>query len=173
MPRRLWLAESCSSPSSRGAATCAGAGQRSRVQLISDLNDEAYAVLMACLAAAMEFSTGAAPPPHDDDLGEAAAALAATAETATRGVLYEHQPESAVAARLARAMSAPLANAAQTGVARLDTATVTAMRRLATSVRAFRRTRAEAPDAYFSFLGRVLKPQLADAGTGQAVVLER
>ena len=38
----------------------------------------------------------------DDDVAEAAAALAATFETASRGVIYEHRPASLPAERLAR-----------------------------------------------------------------------
>ncbi len=139
------------------------------VQLIRGLDDEPYAVLMACLPAALQFRADATPAPRDADLEAAAAALAATAETAARGVLYEHQPESPVAARLARAMSAPLAEAAHAGIPRLDTSTVTAMRRLAESIKAVRRSEPDDPDAFFTFLGRALAPSLADANTGQAI----
>ena len=139
------------------------------VQLIRGLDDEAYAVLMACLPAALQFRAATAPAPLDADLEAAAAALAATAETAVRGVLYEHQPESPVAARLARAMSSPLAEAAQAGIPRLDTSTVTAMRRLETTVRTFRRGGPRPPDAFLAFLGRALAPRLADANTGQVI----
>jgi class 3 adenylate cyclase len=38
---------------------------------------------------------------NDDDVADAAGALAATFETAARGVIYEHAPESLVARRLA------------------------------------------------------------------------
>jgi hypothetical protein len=109
------------------------------------------------------------PPPLDTDLQQAAAALAATAETAMRGVLYEHPAESPVAARLARAMSAPLAEAAEAGVKRLDASTATAMRRVEEAVKEFRRAGEGAPDAYFAFLSRVLKPRLSDAQTGQVL----
>ena len=139
------------------------------VPLIRGLDDGGYAVLMACLPAAVTFRNEADPPPLDADLESAAAALAATAETAQRGVLYEHQPEGPVAARLARAMSAPLAEAASAGVQRLDASTAAAMRRVEAAVQEFRRTGPTAPDAYLAFLGRVLKPRLADAQTGQAL----
>jgi hypothetical protein len=138
------------------------------VPLIRGLDDGTYTVLMVCLQAAASFRTQADPSPLDDDLQQAAGALAATAETAIRGVLYEHQPASPVAARLARAMSVPLAEAAQAGMPRLDQATVTAMRRLEEAIGAFRRS-ATASDAFFQFLARVLKPRLADAQTGQAL----
>lgn len=137
------------------------------VPLIRDLDDDAYQVLMACVHAAVASRPLADPPPLDADLQQAADALAATAETAMRGVLYEHQPASPVAARLARAMSAPLAEAAQAGVPRLDASTAVAMRRLAAVLNAFRRSPANAPDAFFAFLGRVLTPRLADGRTGR------
>jgi hypothetical protein len=137
--------------------------------LIGDLDDEAYAVLLACLPAALQVRAETAPAPWDADLEAAAAALAATAETAARGVLYEHQPDSPVAARLMRAMSAPLADAATAGIPRLDAATATAMRRLAERVREVRRAGPGAPDAYFAFLARALAPRVADANTGQVV----
>ncbi|BCS35569.1 hypothetical protein TBR22_A48030 [Luteitalea sp. TBR-22] len=136
------------------------------VPLLRGLDDSGYEVLMACLSAVVAHRKGAEPPPLDSDLQEAAAALAATAETAQRGVLYEHQPEGPVAARLARAMSAPLAEAAAAGVKRLDVATALAMRRVEAEVKQFRRQGEPAPDAYLDFLGRVLKPRLADAQTG-------
>lgn len=136
------------------------------VPLIRGLDDGGYAVLMACLPAAVAFRNEAQPPPLDTDLQAAAGALAATAETAIRGVLYEHQAETPVAARLARAMSQPLADAAAAGIPRLDHSTAAAMRRVEAAVQEFRRVGHAAPDAYLSFLARVLKPRLADAQTG-------
>ena len=136
------------------------------VPLIRGLDDGGYAVLMACLPAAVAFRNEADPPPLDSDLQAAAAALAATAETAIRGVLYEHQPDTPVAARLVRAMSAPLADASEAGVPRLDASTAAAMRRVEDAVKDFRRQGHPAPDAYLAFLGRVLKPRLADATSG-------
>jgi hypothetical protein len=136
------------------------------IPLIRGLDDGGYAVLMACLPAAVAFRKEAHPAPLDSDLQAAAAALAATAETATRGVLYEHQAETAVAARLARAMSEPLAEAAAAGIPRLDVSTAMAMRRVEEAVKDFRRAGEVAPDAYLGFLARVLKPRLTDAQTG-------
>ncbi len=136
------------------------------VPLIRGLDEEAYGVLMACLQAAVGHVAQADPRPLDQDLRAAAAALAATAETASRGVLYEHTPESLVAARLARAMSAPLAAAEQAGTPVSDSATRDAMRRLVDILAVFRKG-APAEDAFLAFLGRVLTPRLADARTGQ------
>ncbi len=139
------------------------------VPLVRGLDDDAYAVLMACLQAAMAHKRDAEPRPLDEDLQQAAAALASTADTAMRGVLYEHQPASPVAARLGRAMSEPLAAAAEAGMPKLDHATATAMRRLVDVMTAFRRAAPETPDAFLACLERVLKPQLADATTGRPI----
>lgn len=137
------------------------------VPLLRGLDDGAYRVLVACLQAAVNHRLAAEPVPRDEDLQSAAAALAATAETSLRGVLYEHQPESLVAARLARAMSAPLAEAAGRGAQGLERATASAMRRVEEVVKAFRKAGTDGPAAFFDFLGRVLAPRIADASTGQ------
>ncbi len=47
-------------------------------------------------------------PLRDDDVAEAAAALAATYETAARGVIYEHRPQSMPAQRLMTGVRAEL-----------------------------------------------------------------
>ena len=52
----------------------------------------------------------------DDDVAEAAAAVAATLETAARGVIYEHTAASLPAQRLAVEMKAMLADMQKQGV---------------------------------------------------------
>ena len=52
---------------------------------------------------------------------------------------------------------------------RLDASTAAAMRRVEEAVKEFRRSGDPPRDAYFAFLGRVLKPRLADAQTGEAL----
>jgi hypothetical protein len=51
----------------------------------------------------------------DDDVAEAAAAVASTLETAARGVIYEHEPQSMTARRLAADMKTMLAELRQQG----------------------------------------------------------
>jgi hypothetical protein len=52
----------------------------------------------------------------DDDVAEAAAAVAATLETAARGVIYDHAPQSLPAQRLATEMKVMLADMQKQGV---------------------------------------------------------
>ena len=70
----------------------------------------------------------------DEDVGEATDALAATFETSARGVIYDHQPASLPAARLAAALKPVVAKAGGSGAAfERDAAAV--LRRIGESVR--------------------------------------
>ena len=134
--------------------------------LIRDLSDDEYLALVAMAQAALAHRATAVPQPYDEDLAGAAEAVAATAETAIKGLLYEHQPESVVAARLARAISAALSEPAEG--APPPAVTAAAARRLAHHVRDVRRQSPEPADSlYLAFLERALTPELADAATGQ------
>ena len=56
----------------------------------------------------------------DDDVADAAAAMAATLETSARGVIYEHAASSVVAQRLANELKAMLAEMRQQGATVYD-----------------------------------------------------
>jgi hypothetical protein len=74
----------------------------------------------------------------DDDVEEAMDALAATYETAARGVIYEHQPASRTAERLVRDLK-PLMTESRRGFASsFETAAAVVLRRIAESVRELR-----------------------------------
>lgn len=100
-------------------------------------------------------------PLIDDDVAEAASALAATLETSSRGVVYEHRPAAAPAARLAGALK-PLVMEAPTS-SRSEREAAVVLRRIEQSVR---ETQAEHPGtscAYLDRLRRVLiERRLAD-----------
>jgi hypothetical protein len=137
--------------------------------LLSELSDAEYAVLTVGLDAGMSFRRDAVTPPIDDDLQQAADAMASTAETALRGVIYEHQPSSLVAARLVAAMREAVHDAPMTPDGRtraLDAAVAVAMRRLAQAVRQSARLSPGQPTAFWEFLARVLRPRVASASGG-------
>lgn len=94
----------------------------------------------------------------DDDVAEAAAALAGTFETAARGVIYEHRPATLPAERLATALKGVVAEAGKQGTSAFDRDAAVVLRRVE---EAARETRGEAagPRAYLELLGRVLKAQ--------------
>ena len=138
--------------------------------LLHGLNDTEYGVLVTCLQAAEAARRSAVPRPLDADLQAAVVALAATAETSSRGVLYEHVPDGPVAARLARDLREALDEPTRAGVPRLDAAISTALRRVEDVMKAYRRAAPDAAvDGFFEFLERVLQPQLADGATGHVI----
>jgi hypothetical protein len=72
--------------------------------------------LLALLQAQVRAARAAAIPPlRDEDVREAAGALASTLETAARGIVYEHQPASIPALRLMRAWQESLAEIERRG----------------------------------------------------------
>src|SRR5260370_26424482 len=74
------------------------------VQFMRDLS-EAQSQLFFLLSSFMiRYEPPELQPLIDDDVAEAAAAFAATLETSSRGVIYEHRPASLPAERLLNAM---------------------------------------------------------------------
>lgn len=135
--------------------------------LLAGLSDPEYVALTTALEGARAFASQAIPPPNDEDLRQAAVSLAATAETALRGVIYEHQPDSLVAARLAGAIREALDGSGGSGRGH-DAATASAMRRVERGIRLAREADSGDPAAFWAFLGRVLRPRVADAGMERA-----
>ena len=91
----------------------------------------------------------------DEDVAQAASAVAATLETAGRGVLYEHTPASFPAQRLAKEITAMLAEVRAQGTKIYDG-------EVAIALRAVERGAREGPKqgsdtAYMSLVGRLLQ----------------
>lgn len=71
----------------------------------------------------------------DADIAQATEALAATLETADRGIVYEHQPASLPAARLTTELKAAVAEMTQSGGSGLERDATIALRRLEAAAR--------------------------------------
>jgi hypothetical protein len=95
-------------------------------------------------------------PLVDDDVAEAAAALAGTFETAARGVIYEHRPAALPADRLATALKGVIAEAGQQGGSAFDRDAAVVLRRIEAAVRDIRPEHAVNRRAYLELVGRVL-----------------
>lgn len=104
----------------------------------------------------------------DDDVAEAAAAVAATLETSARGVIYEHAPQSLAAQRLAneiKAAIAEFANQAGTGGSALEREMAVVLRRIEKGARETRAHLDGGDTAYLALIGRLLRQGLAEAET--------
>jgi hypothetical protein len=94
---------------------------------------------------------------NDDDVAGAAAALAATFETAARGVIYEHAPESPVARRLADDLRSMLDEMKKQGAKVYDHETAVVLRAIESGARDVRKQSDGAADAYLTLVGRLLR----------------
>jgi hypothetical protein len=101
----------------------------------------------------------------DDDVADAAGALAATLETAARGVIYDHPPQSLVAQRLVTEMKAMLAQMKQEGATVYDHEASVVLRAIEQGARAIgngasptgAESRVVGDTAYLDLVGRLLQ----------------
>lgn len=98
-------------------------------------------------------------PLLDQDVADAAAALAGTFETASRGVIYEHRPSALPADRLASALKPVIAEAGKPGGSAFDRDAAVVLRRIEEAARAITGSEPSSR-AYLDLLGQIL-----DAGT--------
>jgi hypothetical protein len=103
----------------------------------------------------------------DDDVIDAAAALAATYETASRGVIYEHRATTPSGERLGAAIRAMLHEVEGSGGSAFERDVAVVLRRVEQTARAAHGTGAGDLRAYFKLLDRLLsrrdEPPAADA----------
>ena len=131
------------------------------VQMIEGLSAQQGEALSLMQARIRMHRTAAIPPLRDSDVADAMKALASTLETASRGILYEHQAASVPAMRLQQDLRAVLAELAEHERGRALGPTVLApvLRRIETMVERTARHFTPASDTTFlDFLERVGRP---------------
>ena len=102
----------------------------------------------------------------DDDVAQAAAAMAATLETSARGVIYEHAAASVVAQRVANEMKTMLAEMRQQGATVYDREAAIVLRAIEQGARDARAS-GGGDTAYLDLMARLLQGVVA-AETAQA-----
>lgn len=110
----------------------------------------------------------------DEDVAQAAGAVAATLETAGRGVLYEHTPASLPAQRLAKEITAMLAEVRSHGTRVYDGEAAIALRAIERGARDAHKQPAD-DTAYLSLVGRLLhvrsQPASEEPKTSSSLIL--
>jgi hypothetical protein len=110
----------------------------------------------------------------DEDVAQAAGAVAATLETAGKGVLYEHTPASLPAQRLAKEITAMLAEVRSHGTRIYDGEVAIALRAIERGARDAHRQPAD-DTAYLSLVGRLLhvrsQPAAEEPKAGSSLIL--
>jgi hypothetical protein len=129
--------------------------------VVSELTDTQFRLLLLFQSATMKHAATAQPRLRDEDVAEAAATVAATIETARKGIIYEHQAVSVPAQRLASDLTTAVADlGAQAGsqLGRLERDAAVALRRLEQGARTAGTALAgDEPPVYLNLLGRMLK----------------
>ncbi|HKC55477.1 MAG TPA: hypothetical protein VKC35_05115 [Vicinamibacterales bacterium] len=92
----------------------------------------------------------------DDDVAEAAAAIASTLETAARGVIYEHAARSLPAQRLATEMTTMLAEMREKGVKVFDREAALVLRAIEKGARETRKAE-PGETSYLTLMARLLQ----------------
>jgi hypothetical protein len=114
---------------------------------ITDLTETQSRLLMLSQALIVQHVKGASPAPNDSDVADGVASVAATLETAGKGIIYEHRAAAIPAQRIADLISAAirdLVTRAGSDGARLERDAAKALRALERTAREAQR---ELPDA--------------------------
>ena len=105
----------------------------------------------------------------DDDVAEATGAVAKTLETASRGVIYEHSPQSPVAQGLARAITGVLEEVRAQGTRVYDSEAAVVLRAIAAGVRESRQALGAGDStAYLTLVGRLLHVSRSPGDSAEA-----
>jgi hypothetical protein len=125
-------------------------------ELLRDLNREQAGLLLLAGSAIQRHPAVPLQPLRDSDVIEAAAALASTFETAEKGVIYEHRPESRPAERLVADLKALLEQAGARSGSGFWRDAALAFRRIEVAGRTTGALEPGNPLAFLEFLGRVV-----------------
>ncbi len=123
--------------------------------LVRDFNERQSELFILAATLLRTYRGSALESLLDDDAIEALGALAATLETASRGVIYEHRPASAPAARLAAALRTALSEGDRTGGSSFERDAAVVLRRLETAAIQTRAQQGTRRRAFLELLSRV------------------
>jgi hypothetical protein len=126
------------------------------VQFMRDFSQRQSQLFFLVTAFLVKYQPAELQPLIDEDVSEAANALAGTFETASRGVIYEHRPASLPAERLAAALRPAVAEAGQGAGSSFERDAGVVFRRVAEAVQDVRAVDAGNRRAFLDLLGRVI-----------------
>jgi hypothetical protein len=141
---------------------------------VADLSERQTELLLIFQGAILRHAAGAVPPLRDEDVSDGAAAVAATLETAGKGIIYQHQAAALPAQRLAGALEkliAELTSKAGAHAAALERDAMAALRAVARAAAAAAKALPEEePPAYLKLIERMSRP---DGGPSEAAAAAR
>jgi hypothetical protein len=148
-----------------------GRDLRFALPLLRGLSEPAGNLLLAIHAVIAAHRRTAIPPINDADVADAAGSLAATFETAARGIIYDHQPASLPAQRLVVEMKDALreaGRAAGSSPAGFEREAADVLRRVERAAREARHALEPGDSSYLAFVERFLRDVADQAGDPDA-----
>ena len=126
------------------------------VKALADFNRRQAQLFLAINTVIARYEPPELQAVVDEDVIEAAAALAATYETASRGVIYEHRATTLAAERLAGAIRTMLGEVGGTGGSAFERDVAVVLRRVEQTARSAHASGGGDSRGYFKLLDRVL-----------------
>ena len=114
----------------RGRSPATARRRSARCTRIRDLSERQSQLFFLISSFLQRYEPPELQPLVDDDVIEAAAALASTFETAARGVIYDHRPTAPPADRLATALKPVIAEAGRHGGSAFERDAAVVLRRI-------------------------------------------
>jgi hypothetical protein len=127
------------------------------LQIMRDFNERQSQLFLLISTFFVRYEAPELQPVIDDDVAEAAAALAATFETSARGVIYDHRPASLPAERLVAGLKPLLSEAGRSAGTAFERDAAVVLRRLEEAVRETRASDQENRRAFLDLLARIVR----------------
>ncbi len=127
-------------------------------QVVRDFNQRQSQIFFLTASFIVRYQPPELHPLVDEDVAEAAAALAATFETSVRGVIYEHPATTAAGGRLAAALRPLLTKSGQGGGTPFERDAAVVLRCIEDAARRTHGLGDAGPRALVELLGRVIRP---------------
>jgi hypothetical protein len=139
------------------------------VQFVRDFSERQSRLFFLISTFLVGYQPSELQPFIDDDVAEGMAALAATFETASRGVIYDHRPASLPAERMISELKPMLLAAGRGAGSAFERDAAVVLRRVEKSVRGVRGDEPDNRRTFLDLLGRVIKePSGPDSSKGDA-----
>ena len=139
------------------------------VQFMRDFSERQSQLFFLVTAFLVRYEAPELHALRDDDVAEAMSALAATFDTASRGLIYDHRPASVLAGRLTTALKPVLAEAGKGAGSSFERDAAVVLRRVEEAVRDVRERDQGNHKAFLDLLGRVITKTVdADQEQGPA-----
>jgi hypothetical protein len=133
------------------------------VRFVRDLNERQSRLFFLIVTFLVRYEAPELQPLIDEDVTQAMAALAATFETASRGVIYEHRAPSLSAERVVNGLKPLLTEAGQTGGTAFQRDAGVVLRRIESAGRETTQDNPGHRRAFLEMLGRVIQQQESEA----------